>query len=88
MSIDALLAATPEPPDFRVDPADILALGEAMIAARQEILRQATPCEVDPEKLERLQALDRRWQAVLSHARREIGERLAAAARHQRRGSY
>ena len=87
-ALEALLAATPEPPEGD-DPALLEDAAAAMIAARGALLAElpAIRASLPPEDravLEQIAEREQRWSAVLSRARHELGVRLGALARARR----
>ena len=71
-TIDALLAATPPPPQGDIDIADLLSAAAAMTRAREEILADAQPAATDPSLLAELEARQNAWNAALADARSKL----------------
>jgi len=88
-ALDALLAATPDPPSD-AEPDDVVIAAAAMVDARAphvETLRAdtAAPCADCTPLAGRLAERDARWEGALQQARHQLSERLAAARRRSPR---
>ena len=91
LAIDALLAATPEPPAAESDPAEVLQLAERMLAERavycSRIDALTGAARAIPATHASQHALltdrDARWTARLAGARRALADQLSAAHRHR-----
>ena len=78
-----LLGATPLPPD--TDDVDaLLAAADAMMRAREEILRDACPEATGSEDLAELHHRDAAWAARITTARDAVGTARLNHARAQR----
>ncbi len=93
--LDALLAATPEPPPITMDATEVVALGEEMAAARAHILDDLAsrglahiPLGPHADRLRVLNERETRWGAALTRAKHQLAERVASISRLGRRGGY
>jgi len=83
--IDALLDATPEPPEGAAEPSDVLDLVETIVAQRAPLLDELRAllgaATLPQPRLRTLRELDRRtsaWVLAAARARARVGEQLAA----------
>lgn len=94
--LQALLVATPEAPASDADPAEILARGEDLLAARQAVLAGLiamlggeklvlTDLPGASDVVERMRGREADWHAAMTHARHVLGERAQAVRRLQQR---
>ena len=93
-ALEALAAATGEPPASDAAPDDVLASGEALLAGRERLIAELQAAAIEePDALRGPDAAALRagieersaaWMAALSRARHEVGERVHSVARIRR----
>ena len=92
--LEALAAATGEPPAPDAAPDEVLAAGEVLLADREQLLAELQAAALDdPDPLRgpdaaalraRIEERSAAWMAALSRARHEVGERVHSIARIRR----
>ena len=92
VTLRAVLAETPLPPQGNVDPFDVISAVERMAARRQRLLDELpallgenpTADGEGAEILAELRERNARWQAALSTARHALGDRRSSLERLKR----